>query len=737
MPGMLRREDASCQEVEVVAPASYPASLASAPVFRGMNMPFSSGLHRVFRLLAVLLATLCFDAQHGMAQGSKQDPLMIKRTSTKPPTDQKGAKDVDVSATREWTDTGIDLAPGDRLVITATGTLQFPNTPQAAGPDGLPRGWKDLLRNLPVNESGRGALIGRIGDTDTSEPFLVGARRELLAPRSGRLFLGINQQQSEPGTGTFHARIEFLQRGAKSTEGGSGGSTAVGTEVPGVNKALLEKIPRRVADADGHPGDMVNFLILGSEDRVRQALQTAGWVVVDRSKKDAVLHGILASLSKQAYVQLPMSELFLFGRAQDFGFAHAEPFAVVAQRHHFRLWKASMEVNGQTLWVGAGTHDIGIEKDKRNGKLTHKIDPAVDGERDYIGRSLTDTGMVTAITYVQPSNPVTDTKTATGDSFHSDGRVMAMSLASSGDDRSKAFAEIFCAVLQQEHPDAGDWGPCSEYLESPPSSRASLGAFPAKYRLLIVPGVMSSCASSAPAYKEGQAYLHDHYGLPVALVPAPNESSETNGQSIAQYLRDHWKEDTRKYILLGYSKGAPDIQVALAQDPDIVTMVAAFITVAGAVGGSPVADAMPAQAERWTQSLNLGACQGDIAAAFKSLGRTERQTFLANHPTPPVPTYSLVAISDKTNTSKALLQSWQLMSVYDSRQDSQLTQSDATAPGALYLGAARADHFAVALPFESLQDASVRALVDKNHYPRTALLEALVRFVGQDLESPK
>ncbi len=692
--------------------------------------------------MVLLLGTFCLATLAGPAQDTqqapKQDPLMVKKTSTKPPAVQKGAKkDVEVPATREWTDTGVDLAPRDKLLITATGTLKFPTTVNPAGPDGLPRGWKDLLRNLPVNEAGRGALIGRIGDTDTSLPFLVGARRELLAPRSGRLFLGINQVEMERGEGSFHARIEFEQQNSKDSGSGTGGKTAVGTEVPGVNKALLEKIPRRVAASDGHPGDMVNFMIVGSEDKVRQALQTAGWVVVDRSNKEAVLHGILASLSKQAYVQLPMSELFLFGRAQDFGFAHAEPFAVVAQRHHFRLWKAPMEINGQTLWVGAGTHDTGIEKDKRNGKLTHKIDPAIDGERDYIGRSLTDTGMVTAISYVQPSNPVTETKTATGDSFHSDGRVMAIGLAASGNDRSKAFAEIFCAVLQQEHPDAGNWGACSEYLDTPSDSRAALGPLAAKYRLLIVPGVLSSCASSAPAYKEGQAYLFDKFKIPAALVPAPNQSSETNGKSIAQYLRDHWNEDDRKYILLGYSKGAPDVQVAMAQDPEISSMVAAFITVAGAVGGSPIADVMPAQAERWTQMLNLGECQGEIGAAFKSLGRTERQAFLASHPDPPVPTYSLVAISDKSNTSKALLESWQLMSVYDSRQDSQLTKSDAVVPGAMYLGAARGDHFAVALPFESMQDASVTKLVDKNHYPRTALLEALVRFVVRDLESAK
>src|SRR6266545_3795692 len=66
----------------------------------------------------------------------------------------------------------------------------------------------------------------------------------------------------------------------------------------------------------------------------------------------------------------------------------AEPYAMVASRHHFRIWKSTATYNGQPLWAGAGTHDIGFEKDQRNGKVTPKIDPAVDGERDHIGESL-------------------------------------------------------------------------------------------------------------------------------------------------------------------------------------------------------------------------------------------------------------------------------------------------------------------------------------------------------------
>jgi len=155
------------------------------------------------------------------------------------------------------------------------------------------------------------------------------------------------------------------------------------------------------------------------------------------------------------------------------------------------------------------------------------------------------------------------------------------------------------------------------------------------------------------------------------------------------------------------------------------------------VGGSPIADRLPMSADRWIQAFHFGQCEGDLSAAFKSLRRDARQAFLAENPNPVVPTYSLSAVADKSTISKMLLENWQLLNVYDPQHDSQVVKDDAIVPGARYLGAARADHFAVALPFEDLKDAEVQKLVDKNHYPRTALLEALLRFVIQDLQNAK
>jgi hypothetical protein len=169
-------------------------------------------------------------------------------------------------------------------------------------------------------------------------------------------------------------------------------------------------------------------VIVGSQKSVLAALDSANWHAADTTKKRAVLGAVLDTYEDKDYLQMPMSTLYLFGRAQDFGYEMAEPIAMVASRHHFRVWKAPFTLNGQEVWVGAGTHDIGFSKDKRNGSVTHKIDPLVDGERDNIGGSLQKAGKVESLTYYLPPYPVRGAKNATGDGYQSDGRVLVIIL---------------------------------------------------------------------------------------------------------------------------------------------------------------------------------------------------------------------------------------------------------------------------------------------------------------------
>ena len=190
----------------------------------------------------------------------------------------------------------------------------------------------------------------------------------------------------------------------------------------------IDGLPRRVNDRLNNLGDMVNFVLVGSQDQVQTSLTAATWNIADTDSKESALKAVLETYQKKDYLSMPMSHLYLFGRVQDFGYEMAEPYAVVASRHHFRLWKAPFTWNGQTVWVGAGTHDIGFEKDQRNGKVTHKIDPAVDGERDNIGASLQKADKVKTMSYYLPPDPVQSTNNATGGEYHSDGRLLVIVL---------------------------------------------------------------------------------------------------------------------------------------------------------------------------------------------------------------------------------------------------------------------------------------------------------------------
>jgi hypothetical protein len=375
-------------------------------------------------------------AQNATPQTLKPASPIETSTEKTPKGNARLSQEIQITGDQFWTDTGIDVQPGEHIIVSAGGKLRYADAKDDNGPDGLARSFKDLIRILPFNAAGRGALIGRIGDAAIAEPFVLGAQRDVVATVGGRFAIGINQMNDDTGDGTYTVRIEIHAPDAGST------NVAVRQveKILGVDAALFSNVPRRVADKDGAPGDMVNFLIIGSEDAMQKVFKNAGWVKVDADVQGTVLHGILESLSKKSYLTMPMSPLYLFGRTQDYGWAHAEPIKVIASRNHLRIWKAALKVNGQTLWVGAATHDIGFERDNRNDGITHKIDPAIDLERDYVEKTLAATGLVAEITHFLPDHPLKEATTATGGSFHSDGRVLVLKLTGSGKDVSPGTA---------------------------------------------------------------------------------------------------------------------------------------------------------------------------------------------------------------------------------------------------------------------------------------------------------
>jgi len=397
-----------------------------------------------------------------------------------------------ISSTQPWTDTGVDLLPGELLEITSN-----PHSEESCDPRGV-SGSAQGNASLPVATASAGALIAKL--QGHAEAVLIGNSRQLKVEAPGHLFFGVNGQATPACAGSFAVKVHLTSSAsapqatvagnalaatpsptspaAGSTvqtpptqdvksklasaaqvflagQFGTGATPASSSAAPLSNEAVsansatspatpalsvstavldpalrkdIDGLPRRVNDQFNNQGDMVNFVLIGSQQQVQSALEAANWRVADVDNKEAVLKAVLETYQKKDYLQMPMSQLYLFGRKQDFGYELAAAYSVVASRHHFRIWKAPSTWNGQTLWAGAGTHDIGFEKDQRNGSVTHKIDPAVDGERDNIGQTLQQAAKTKSLSYYLPADPVQGAKNATGGGYHSDGRILVIVL---------------------------------------------------------------------------------------------------------------------------------------------------------------------------------------------------------------------------------------------------------------------------------------------------------------------
>lgn len=377
----------------------------------------------LLNLCQMLMIVACF-----VSATSGQQPS----PSPAAPASAPSSNQITVDATKQWIDSNIDLRAGEKVRFAASGQITYPaqgkSKERTFGPDGLARGFSDVIHQYAVSDAGHGALVARIGPADAGQPFLVGASKDLEAPISGRLFLGINQSMRDASSaqGSFQVTMTVLDAGPAT--GGIAAGGPAETPIPALTTDILEKIPRRVTDPQGNPGDMVNVLIVGTEDELVQAFTAAGWVKVDATVGSSVVSGLVNTLEKKDYLTMPMSVLYLFKRQQDYGFAHAEPVRVAMSRNHLRAWKSPYEVDGRPVWCIAATHDIGFERDQRNNGVTHKIDPAIDGEREYVNNTLSGTGLVVQRAHVTPAEPLKEARTATGGTFNSDGRILVLIL---------------------------------------------------------------------------------------------------------------------------------------------------------------------------------------------------------------------------------------------------------------------------------------------------------------------
>lgn len=192
-------------------------------------------------------------------------------------------------------------------------------------------------------------------------------------------------------------------------------------------RSIVEAAPGRVATPSGAPSDLTNLLFIGTEQELIAAFREAGWFQADRVSMVSSLNAVQATLRNTDYISAPVSSLLLSGQQPDLVFQKS--LDTFAQRHHIRIWKQPVLFQGREIWVGAATHDIAVSNSRAKTKWSHRVDPHIDRERDWIQSDLLYAGTARAYTNIDRPAAPRNAANATGDVLITDGKMGVVELA--------------------------------------------------------------------------------------------------------------------------------------------------------------------------------------------------------------------------------------------------------------------------------------------------------------------
>jgi ankyrin repeat protein len=189
-------------------------------------------------------------------------------------------------------------------------------------------------------------------------------------------------------------------------------------------KTLVAAAPLRVHTKDNKPSDLTNLMFIGSQQQLIAAFQEAGWFEADSLSMGSAAKSIQATIRGSGYTNAPVSLLMINGKPPDLVFQKS--LDTFAKRHHIRIWKEPGTYQGRDVWIGAATHDIAISTAKAKTKWSHRIDPHIDREREWIETDLLFKGTATSYALVDRPRVPKKTANATGDELLTDGQLSVL-----------------------------------------------------------------------------------------------------------------------------------------------------------------------------------------------------------------------------------------------------------------------------------------------------------------------
>lgn len=284
-------------------------------------------------------------------------------------------------------------------------------------------------------------------------------------------------------------------------------------------------------------------------------------------------------------------------------------------------------------------------------------------------------------------------------------------------------------------------------------------------RIIFIPGAFNDCLSEAgePFARVLDDPLFD--GVEVVTVPlSGRSSSQLNAESLQHLLPDILSKPFEskpaslqtRTVLIAYSKGVSDALLALSQaqlqtqsqaqpqeqtdgqslgrSPSFIDDIDAFVSVAGAVGGSPLADDYGGLYDFLLSRASLGECAAGDGGVVDSLKTETRQAQMTQYPPPPsIPYYSVVAVASDVTIARGLRPAWRQLRKYDPISDGQVLAVDALVPNSNLLAYVHADHWGAIIEPEKEYPWLV-SRASSQRFPQAVLLRSIIDQVLADLD---
>lgn len=290
----------------------------------------------------------------------------------------------------------------------------------------------------------------------------------------------------------------------------------------------------------------------------------------------------------------------------------------------------------------------------------------------------------------------------------------------------------------REHGDAADAAKdCRAWLrlEAEPSGSPAPEPSVARSRpIVIIPGMFGECVAPwTTPFADAYPRLRERGHRVHVLEVEGRSSSARNGRAIHAWMGEH-APALDGAIVLAYSKGATDFMHGAVLDAigrRWMDRVAALVTVAGVIGGTPLASPWAAWLETLLSGIDVPTCGagdgGGVDSQAYAQATAARDAYLAMASRPR--TLAVVAVTDEAGVNPLLAPFHRQLCGQDARNDGQVLVEDAVLPGSELLAIADADHWSIALPFES-SGLAMRVLAGNNHFPRVALITAILDYLA-------